>query len=362
MTNPPDAVFAGNPTTLTCVSSASKPQACIRAYIRTSANIRELDPGYCNQESSSVQTTTRTFTFTASAEENGAKLYCNASNSVTDHPVRSQVYTLNVQSRPQFPRQSNQQAAALGENIRLMFKFVSNPAYVNLTWYKLINGTAEKLTVSNSSGSKYRSRVTDAIHKFLFNKAEVQLSGHLAELEISDVKRDDFGQYKFVAENDVGSSETIISFNLIDRPCPPILTTTFCENRMANVTWISCFNGGSTQTFKLLYKKKAGHWVELPDNITDPGEDMAVSEVVKGLEERGEYSFRVYGFNRWNKSDTVETSCTVTAPGSPGAPGALTGPLAGGISGAIVLMGVVLLVVVILRRRKQGSRSSGETK
>ncbi|XP_064617228.1 synaptogenesis protein syg-2-like [Liolophura sinensis] len=269
---------------------------------------------------------------------------------------------VKVRARPQFVRQINQQAAALGENSKLMFKFVSYPAYVNLRWYKLINGTAEKLTVSNSTESKYRSRVTDAYHEFMFYNTRVLLSGHVAELEISDVKRDDFGKYKFVAKNDEGSSETIMSFNLIDRPCPPTLSTTFCENRIANVTWITCFDGGSTQTFKLQYKKKGGDWVELPGNITDPGEDMAVSEVVEGLEERGEYIFGVYGVNRWNKSDTVQTSCTVTVSDvPPGTTSALAGPMAGGISGAIVLMGVALLVVVIFRRRKQGSRSSGET-
>ncbi|XP_064596287.1 uncharacterized protein LOC135462908 [Liolophura sinensis] len=101
LTNPPYTVLAGKPTNVTCVTSASKPQACIRAYIRSSGNVRELDPHACNQDSILVQTTTRTLTFTASAEENGAELYCIASNRVTDPPVRSQVYTLNVQYPPQ---------------------------------------------------------------------------------------------------------------------------------------------------------------------------------------------------------------------------------------------------------------------
>ncbi|XP_064617279.1 hemicentin-2-like [Liolophura sinensis] len=229
-------------------------------------------------------------------------------------------------------------------------------AYVNLTWYKLssntTNTTSERLVVSNTTGSKFHSHVMEAEHEFQFNDTKVLLSGHVAELEVSDVKRDDFGEYKFVAENDVGSSETIMSFNLIDRPCPPNLTTILCENRVANVTWISCFNGGSSQIFKLQYKKKGGNWV-IHDDITDPGENMTVSEVVESLDDGAQYSFRVYGQNRWNKSDTVETSCTVTVSTVP--PGALTGPLAGGISGAIILMGVVLLVVVIIRRRKQGN-------
>lgn len=60
------------------------------------------------------------------------------------------------------------------------------------------------------------------------------------------------------------------------------------------------------------YKKKGGTLAVLLDDITDPGEDMAVSKVVEGLEDGGQYMFRVYGVNRLNKSDTVDTSCTVT--------------------------------------------------
>ncbi|XP_064617387.1 hemicentin-2-like, partial [Liolophura sinensis] len=282
---------------------------------------------------------------------------CGATNGIGS-AKRGQL-GVRVRARPQFPSQIKQQAAALGENIKLMFKFVSYPAYVSLTWYKLssnmANTISERLVVPNTPGSKFQSHVMEAEHEFLFYDTKVLLSGHVAELEISDVKHDDFGEYKFVAENDVGSSETIISFNLIDRPCPPTLTTILCENRVANVTWISCFNGGSSQIFKLQYKKKGGNWV-IYDDITDLGENMTVSKVVESLDDGAQYSFRVYGQNRWNKSDTVETSCIVT-----GTTRDLAGPVAGGISAAIVVLGVALLVVFMFRRRKQGVRSSGET-
>ncbi|XP_064617303.1 neural cell adhesion molecule 2-like [Liolophura sinensis] len=288
---------------------------------------------------------------------------CGASNGFGG--VKRGQLGVRVRALPQFPRQIKQQAAALGENIKLMFKFVSYPAYVSLTWYKLSNNMAntilERLVVPDTPGSKFQSHVMEAEHEFLFYDTKVLLSGHVAELEISDVKHDDFGQYKFVAENDVGSSETIMSFNIIDRPCPPTLTTLLCENRVANVTWISCFNGGSSQIFKLQYKKKGGNWV-IHDDITDPGENMTVSKVVESLDDGAQYSFRVYGQNRWNKSDTVETSCTVTVSVVPsGTTSDLAGPVVGGISAAIVLLGIGLLVVVMFRRRKQGSRSSGET-
>lgn len=107
----------------------------------------------------------------------------------------------------------------------------------------------------------------------------------------------------------VDYSEHIFHFS--GRPYPPTLTSLFCENGIANLTWSSSFNGGSTQVFKVQYKENGGDWVALPDAITDPGENMTVGVVVEALEEGRQYSFRVYSENRLNKSDTAETSCTL---------------------------------------------------
>ncbi|XP_064595903.1 uncharacterized protein LOC135462605 [Liolophura sinensis] len=155
---PPNAVLDADNSTFICVTSASKPQACVRAYIRTSANIRELDPGYCNQDSTSVQTTTRTFTFTATAEENGAELYCNASNSVTDLPVQSQVHTLNVQYPPRsgilLSGYVNNTAAESGETLTLTCQVgKGNPRPV-LTWSSVCGQTN---TVPGNDGSQKMS-------------------------------------------------------------------------------------------------------------------------------------------------------------------------------------------------------------
>ncbi|XP_064596310.1 nephrin-like [Liolophura sinensis] len=198
-------VTEGNPLQLECRAEAAPQNYTYSSWSRTIGD--HLLPLTNNSHEKSLSLSNVTF-------RDLGVYRCGASNGFGD--VQWGQLEIKVRARPQFPEQINRQAAALGESIKLMFKFVSYPAYVSLTWYKVINGTAEKLTVSNSSGSKYRSRVTDANHEFLFNKAKVQLSGHVAELEISDVKRDDFGEYKFVAENDVGSSETIISLNLRD--------------------------------------------------------------------------------------------------------------------------------------------------
>ncbi|XP_064611256.1 neural cell adhesion molecule 2-like isoform X2 [Liolophura sinensis] len=153
--NPPDAVLAGDPITFTCNTSASKPQACIRGYIRSSGNVQELDPNACNQDSSLVQTTARTFTFTASAEENGAELYCNASNSVTDPPVRSLVYTLNVNYPPQngvrLTGYVNNTAVESGETLALTCQVGKGNPRPALTWS---SECGETNTVPGNDGSQ----------------------------------------------------------------------------------------------------------------------------------------------------------------------------------------------------------------
>ncbi|XP_064613288.1 nephrin-like isoform X2 [Liolophura sinensis] len=164
LTNSSDVVLAGDPTTLTCVSSASKPQACIRAYIRSSGSVRELDPHDCNQDSNSVQTTNRTLRFTARAEENGAALYCNASNSVTDPPVQSRVKTLNVQFGPgdvhlRIDSGQSENTVTVTEKSTVTFTCntsESNPAAV-LSWYNNSSPiVAAKLSkVSSQRGSNY---------------------------------------------------------------------------------------------------------------------------------------------------------------------------------------------------------------
>ncbi|XP_064617381.1 nephrin-like [Liolophura sinensis] len=155
VTNPPDAVLAGKPTNLTCVTSASKPQACIRAYIRRPGNVRELDSRACNQDSSKVQTKTRTMTLTTRAEENGAELYCNASNSVTDQPVRSQVYTLNVQYPPQsgvrLSGYGNNTAVESGQKLTLTCQVGKGNPKPALSWS---SECGQKNTVPGNDGSQ----------------------------------------------------------------------------------------------------------------------------------------------------------------------------------------------------------------
>ncbi|XP_064595891.1 uncharacterized protein LOC135462594 [Liolophura sinensis] len=163
LTNSPGVVLAGDPTNLTCVSSPSKPQACIRAYIRRCDNVRELDPHNCNEDTSSVQTTIRTVTFTASAEENGAELYCNASNNVTDPPVRSQVYTLNVYYSPPVCGQKNVLEAGVSKGGMLAIGVVIGIAVVTIIDLSMICWRRRKPQSAENNEHRFDQENTEQV-------------------------------------------------------------------------------------------------------------------------------------------------------------------------------------------------------
>ncbi|XP_064617306.1 nephrin-like [Liolophura sinensis] len=155
LTNPPHPVLAGQPFNFTCVTSASKPQACIRSYIRRSSNVSEIDPGDCIWNSSSVQTTNRTFTFTVTAEENGAELYCTANNRVTDPPVQSQASSLNVQYPPQngvrVSGYVNNTAVESGQKLSLTCQVGKGNPRATLVWS---SGCGQTNTFPGNDGSQ----------------------------------------------------------------------------------------------------------------------------------------------------------------------------------------------------------------
>ncbi|XP_064594865.1 lachesin-like [Liolophura sinensis] len=137
---------------------------------------------------------------------------CEASNGFGD--VQRGQLEVKVRARPQFFTQNNSQVASIVENVKLMFKFVSYPSYKNLIWFKLINGTPERLFTPDTIGSKYRRHVSTIKHEFAFDTSKVLLPGYVAELEISNVNRHDFGLYTLKVENEVGFSNFNISLIL----------------------------------------------------------------------------------------------------------------------------------------------------
>ncbi|XP_064613296.1 uncharacterized protein LOC135477055 isoform X3 [Liolophura sinensis] len=345
LTNSSDVVLAGDPTTLTCVSSASKPQACIRAYIRSSGSVRELDPHDCNQDSNSVQTTNRTLRFTARAEENGAALYCNASNSVTDPPVQSRVKTLNVQYSPRILCNSTQVTLFEGQRLKMSCDVTSNDDVV-IHWYKS-GRRIDNAVTTNSRGPARRDVTMSTVE---YESAEARLSG----------------VYQIEANNSIGSSTRQIKISVIEGQfIPKELRLISCTENQTSLVWASGIEDSLVEYYKLEYKGREKGWEG--GLVRNPGRIKLVETNVNNLQAGVFYQFRLQPNSGIALSEYATTNCTIQA--SRPIRGQNNVPEAGVSKGGILAIGVVIGIAVVTiiylsvscwRRRKPHSRANKE--
>ncbi|XP_064595992.1 uncharacterized protein LOC135462697 [Liolophura sinensis] len=335
--NPPDTVLAGDSISFTCVTSASKPQACIRAYIRSSGNVWEVDPDDCNQNSSSVQATTRTLTFTASAEENGAELYCNASNRVTDRPVRSQVYTLNVQYAPVIFCNASHVTVFERQRVKISCDVISNPEG-SILWVK-DGRPVDDASISNFRGPTRRDVTVATIE---FGQADKSLAG----------------TYHIEARNSVGSIRMEVSVTVIDGEyIPREIGIKSCSNNQATLFWASGVDDSLVEYYKLEYRENGEGWkTEL---VRNPGKFNLVQTTLPDVRSGVFYQFRLQPVSAMFSLEYVTANCTIlnsqTCEGLSSTPetglskAAMLGVgLVAGI--ALVSLAVVMVTCWLLRR------------
>ena len=76
-----------------------------------------------------------------------------------------------------------------------------------------------------------------------------------------------------------------------------------------NLTWISGFNGGYEQMFRIQYRKTQKGW-KTASNISDPGSDLVVHYLLSSLDSNKEYEFGIKSFNRLGESEGSYTGIT----------------------------------------------------
>ncbi|XP_064596275.1 uncharacterized protein LOC135462899 [Liolophura sinensis] len=292
MTKLPDGMLAGLPSNFTCVTSASKPTACVRWYIRSSGNIRELDPPQrsdCNQNSRWPKITHRTLNFTPSAEENGAELYCNASNDVTDPPVRSLVYTLNVQYPPNITCNQIKMTSFEGQRVHISCHVMANPE-ANIVWVK-----DKRRRASRAVRDPSRDDVT------------------ISTLEFETITKMSAGMYVIEARNSAGSSNTEVEISVIEgQYIPKKLMITSCTNNQASLVWSSGIDDSLVEYYKLEYKGTGEEWTA--ELIKNPGRMELVVTSVKNLQSGVLYQFRLQPNSDIALSEYAEADCKTEKP------------------------------------------------
>ena len=71
------------------------------------------------------------------------------------------------------------------------------------------------------------------------------------ELVIKNVAADDYGTYRCVTENTLGSSDHNIALSRTSRPDKPTLTYSDLSWFMVNLSWQPGYDGGLTQTYSV---------------------------------------------------------------------------------------------------------------
>ena len=116
---------------------------------------------------------------------------------------------------------------------------------------------------------------------------------------IEDVGSTDYGKYKCVATNVLGSDEHTIQLNIKSHPDPPEdLQALGVTYKSVTLTWQPGFDGGFKQRYRLRMRKEGSeHFFTV-----DVKEDMTTFEV-GDLQPNSEYSFTIMAHNKIGESN-----------------------------------------------------------
>ncbi|XP_064595922.1 neural cell adhesion molecule 2-like [Liolophura sinensis] len=322
LTGTPSSLLAGDAHTFNCMTSPSQPPACITWYIRTSGYVRELDRDDCNKDSSYTVATSRRLSFTASAADNGAELYCNASNSVTNVPVQSQVYELKVNYTPEITCDQSHVTVFQGQQVNISCKVKANPI-ARVTWAK--------------------NRLNNA---FTATRDPTQRDVILSTSKIEITKAMTSGVYEIEATNNAGSSRAEVEFTVIDnQKIPKNLKTISCINNQATLVWPSGINSSLVEYYKLEYKGNGEEWKQ--ELIRNPGRVKLVETTLNDLQSGVLYQFRLQPDSDIALPEYAKAECTMENAGLSTAE--MFG--VGFAVGFVVLAILVVAVACFLRRR-----------
>ncbi|ULT95623.1 hypothetical protein L3Y34_004374 [Caenorhabditis briggsae] len=212
---------------------------------------------------------------------------CRATNSSGTRSTRA---SLRIKTKPRVfipPKYHGGYEAQKGETVELKIPYKAFPQG-EARWTK----DGEKI----ENNSKYSITTDD---KF-------------ATLRISDASREDFGEYRVVVENSVGSDSGIVNVTVADVPEPPRFP--IIENILDEAVILSwkppALDGGSLVTNYTIEKREAmgGSWAPC-------AKSRYTYTTVEGLRAGKQYEFRITAENKHGPSKPCEPTAPVTIPG-----------------------------------------------
>ncbi|VDI02571.1 Hypothetical predicted protein [Mytilus galloprovincialis] len=189
--------------------------------------------------------------------------------------------------------------------------------------YIFINGTDESLNISTKFISFPLSQIswkrelldgnlTDINKDFKPSTHESHLPYEtLSFLQKFDLKEDEYGIYVVNASNIHGSF--VLKYHVIVKraPDPPTNITASCGVTSIGVTWISRFNGGENQTFRINFQNNKTNEIITKAKIFDQGRNKTIYEEQLSLSPDTLYWISLAASNVIGTAISTEiTSCT----------------------------------------------------
>ncbi|KAL3982100.1 Fibronectin type III domain family protein [Acanthocheilonema viteae] len=211
---------------------------------------------------------------------------CRATNS---NGTKSTQAEITVCSKPRVflpSRYHGGYEAKKNENIELKVPFKAFPQ-PKAKWFK----NAESI----SDSDKYKITTDD---KF-------------TTLTISNATREDFGQYRVVVENNIGSDSATISLTVADAPDPPRFP--IVENVLDEAAILSWktpeLDGGAMITNYIVERREAtgGQWEQC-------AKSRYTYLTVEGLKPKHTYEFRIIAENKYGQSKPCEATAPIAVP------------------------------------------------
>ncbi|KAL3887428.1 hypothetical protein ACJMK2_027370 [Sinanodonta woodiana] len=339
-------VTSGKPTTLSCVTGNSRPDAKIDWFI-----------------GSEQRGNGTSLNFIPTSQDHDKAVYCQAYNIDPNQPVFSDKPILFVKAAPRILDVSPDYKGYVGQYVVIQFDFYSN--------------IDENLTItarhSNSSGLIIHQGIIKPAHP------DDPPSVFRAYFFIILSNDNDLGLYAVEVKNAVGSdSKNIRIIEQITPEKPSSFHATDIQETQLSLRWQAGYNGGYTQTFIVEISHNNITWNNA-SQVSAENRDGWFTTVIEDLIPGSEYYLRLYAYNINGRGDLADVqlairtlketmfsslldfipSVEISVGGAVGAGvGGAVGVGVGGAVGGIIVGLIGAIIACTIRRQLNGSKCS----
>ncbi|XP_055999867.1 uncharacterized protein LOC125655883 [Ostrea edulis] len=255
-------------------------------------------------------------------------------------PVDTTTTHIAVRCKPRLDSVDVQTSDKLGignnESLQILVRMLLYPQ-ATLTQWTFVGKNNESRVIQNNTGGY---SITESKGE---NKQNISLYKRSVDTE-------EFGDYTIMVLNDVGNFTRTYYVDAARPPLKPTNLTLVCVTSSVKLSWISNFNGGGSQTFKISYSTEGNLLTSYKDleNINDKGYGTLHS-YTPSIELQGAVWFTITVSNMFGESTSDNVHCIVK--GIEEKVNHQTETIVGSVVGSVAFIVAVLVIGIFLRRR-----------